>query len=151
MEGEGCFGWNKGKNSPSIVCGQLDVEPLLRLQSVIGGNLYKRKVPAKSLPNAKPLHALQLNGVPAVSVMMTLYSMMSARRKARIEEILAKWKETPVTSGVMVRHLGVCKNGHKFEGDNIIHAKSGKRRCRRCFNDSQNKRTSQNRMTPFTQ
>lgn len=151
MEGEGCFGWNEGNNSPSIICGQLDPEPLLRLQAIIGGNIYQRKVGARALPNAKPIQVLQLNGVPAISVMMTLYSLMSSRRKARIEEILAKWKETPVTSGVLVRHLGRCKNGHKFEGDNIIYAKSGKRRCRRCFNDSQIRRTSQNRMTPFTQ
>jgi hypothetical protein len=151
MEGEGSFGWNKGNNCPTIVCGQVDLEPLLRLQTVIGGNLYKRKVGARALPNAKPLHALQLNGVPAISVMMTLYSMMSSRRKARIEEILAKWKGTPVSSGVLVRNLGVCKNGHKFEGDNIIYAKSGKRRCRRCVNDWQNKRASQNRLQPFTQ
>jgi hypothetical protein len=43
--------------------------------------------------NRKIQYRITLNGKKAIQWMLTLYTLMGQRRKAKIEEVLLKWKE----------------------------------------------------------
>ncbi len=95
IEGEGCFNGVKirgGPSQPRITAPQVDREPLARLQSILGGAIhgpYK-----KSNTNHQSHYVWQAGGWRAIALMMTLYSLVSARRKKRIKEVIADWMST---------------------------------------------------------
>ena len=74
LEGEGCF--RPPPKSACISASQVQLEPLLKLQSICGGSVYlmKRK---KSQLNHQPAWRWNVNGRPAAEWAMTLYSLMS--------------------------------------------------------------------------
>lgn len=110
LEGEGCFSVQKhvakqnGKNPnkkrfhpigtiqylPVITLHMTDEDPVAKAASLL-------KVAAGKAPHTtvkgKAIYQLTACGIHAVGWMMTLYPLMGKRRKARIAEILANWKE----------------------------------------------------------
>lgn len=89
LEGEGCFGRTAG--SQRAGANQVNKEPVQRLLDLFGGSLkqYKKRRYAihKSQPN--PTWDWYVGGSRARGVMMTLYPLMSERRKEQLRAALA--------------------------------------------------------------
>jgi hypothetical protein len=86
LEGEGWFG---GATSPlTITACQKQLEPLERLKRIFGGALYLKR--GKHFDYA--LNDWRVSGPRAAGLMMTLWPLMSPRRRGQIEAALAGWK-----------------------------------------------------------
>jgi hypothetical protein len=133
VEGEGTFG--AGRNSTGtwlhFDISQVELEPLLRLQKCLGGRIYG---PYRKHPQRKPIY--QMSIAPAAGAMMTLWPLMSKKRKDQIASALKKWRNVPVEGSTRK----VCINGHPFDGNSTILSTTKKRPyvmriCRICRND----------------
>lgn len=83
IEGEGSFHKThsqKGSKSEVIEVSQVEKQPLDKLQSIFGGNI--RAHPQKGC------FVWSVCGSRARGIMMTLYSLMSEKRKRQIKEAL---------------------------------------------------------------
>ncbi len=80
-EGEGTFfgHWDKGNCQVSFV--QKNKEPLEKLQRILGGTITKRP---------HEIFALQTYGARARGIAMTLYPMLSEKRKEQIQNMLRR-------------------------------------------------------------
>lgn len=96
LEGEGCFTITKMAPGGSIVIsvGSADLDVIERIKKIMGGpNIIQRR---KANPKAtKPHYQFQVCSRTAVAWMMTLYTLLSVRRRARIMELLKWWKTRP--------------------------------------------------------
>lgn len=96
IEGEGYFGCSKdmrGRNfaSPKITVSQKSLEPLNRLSALFGkAGMYRCK--RSGVTN------WTLYGNRAIGVMMTLWPLMSERRREQIEKAIALWKRNSTHS-----------------------------------------------------
>jgi len=82
LEGEGSFYGNG--NSERVSIQMTDSEPLVRLREYFGGpdvRVVKRK---DRIPARKVCYAWECNGTRARGLMMTLYALLSPRRRAQI-------------------------------------------------------------------
>ena len=96
LEGEGYFGIGDGGRSGATVrVTQVQREPLERLQDLLGGSV-KPRLPK---PPHSPAHVWTLCGKHAVGLMMTIYGMMSPRRKDKIKKVLDCWRVAPGSGG----------------------------------------------------
>lgn len=89
IDGEGCL--TKYSDTPSgiiVQATQNDPELLYRLRSIFGGAVYRHNSDGSC-------HQWVTGGARAVSVMMTIYALMSSRRQARIRELLMIWRSAP--------------------------------------------------------
>lgn len=89
LEGEGSFYTNPKSATFIVSAGQTQEWPLERLVSLVGGRIYRQTVQG---PNRKPCWQWQLSGVSGAGLAMTLYALMSPRRKEQIHARLALWK-----------------------------------------------------------
>ena len=96
IDGEGSFTL-AGKN-PRVSVPQLDDELLLRLKSLFTGWIYKKRDISNKL-SSNGISVWGITGSRAVGVMMTLYPLMSQKRKRQIEKVLLVWKSTPNSTG----------------------------------------------------
>jgi hypothetical protein len=112
-EGEGtccCVGKKHNASSLQITAKQVNPEPLYRLQRVLGGKVtgpYKR--PA-SYRNCQPIYEWIATGVYAAGVMMTLYSLLSMRRRNQLLIALSRWRAAPTAN----KYKSRCINGHEL-------------------------------------
>jgi hypothetical protein len=86
LEGEGYFSWNR--TAISVQASQVQREPLDRLQMLFGGRIngpYSSK-------NQNPYFRWSLCGTRAAEVCMTLFVLMSPKRKEKMASILAEWR-----------------------------------------------------------
>lgn len=90
IEGEGTFNHTNGRSGLHIKVAQNEIDPLERLQKVFGGKIYREHRKYKGKP--RDIWCWAIYSSNAAAVMMTIYSLMSVRRKARIKEILWTWK-----------------------------------------------------------
>ena len=148
LEGEGSFHADSRLRAIVITCGQVNREPLERLQKLIGGSIHVRKPVRKLFANAQPLSALVVSGTMAAAWAMTLYSLMSEKRKEQIRKALELWRDRPADPGTVIRYTGRCQNGHRFEGANIYTGPTGKRRCRECSLTHSRHRRARSKMQP---
>lgn len=118
LEGEGPFVMDPGIR---VSAGQVQREPLDRLVALFGGRI--RPVTGRNL------HAWQVSGKAAAGIMMTLYGLMSPRRKDQIARSLAAWMKKPLANQDKTR----CSRGHDYAGANLLRV-HGRRRCRACHN-----------------
>ena len=82
LEGEGNFrGASKGEGTARVRCSQCNREPMDRLVALFGGSLTHIK---KRTPNRQDVWQWQLSGARARGVMLTLYTLMSTKRKEQI-------------------------------------------------------------------
>jgi hypothetical protein len=71
----------------SIRITQKQQEPLERLHKILGGNLRKRKT---------GYYEWDVASARAAAIMMTVYSLMSPRRKEQIRTALLSWIKRPL-------------------------------------------------------
>jgi len=125
LDGEGCFYMNR--STARVQIAQKDPWPLLKVQQMIGGRFYSVK---GSIPGRR-YHALFLTGRRAIAVMMTVYSLMSPRRQAKIAEIIGTYR------GILTRgkcNLKThCKHGHPLNPETtFLRADGTGRECLAC-------------------
>lgn len=84
LEGEGSFFAQDGR-WPQVSATQVQEEPLSRLAALLGGKVYYR--PSRKA-NWKPTFWWRVSGPRARGVAMTVYGMMSSRRKEQIRSML---------------------------------------------------------------
>jgi hypothetical protein len=128
LDGEGCFSmWGQ---TPNISVAQKEIWPLEKVHKLIGGKFYK----FKNWGTNKEIfyNSLHISGKRAIGLMMTLYSLLSPRRQAKIEEIIAKWKSIP-RRGETNRAKTHCKRGHEFTHENTYLKLKGGRDCKTCL------------------
>lgn len=131
LEGEGSF--QSSRTTPTVVCSQVQREPLERLLRMFGGNIIPLK--HKEGTRGQPYFRWYISGVRAAEVAMTLLVLMSPRRFEQIVKMLDIWKaRKPRTwHNASKTH---CKRGHEFTPENT-YAKGGKyRECRTCSRES---------------
>jgi hypothetical protein len=87
LEGEGSFPGGKECSPSTVSAVQKEAEPLKRLQHMFGGRVFWR--PDGGTYGA---HVWYVNGPTARGLMMTLYSLMSPRRREQISESITKWR-----------------------------------------------------------
>lgn len=133
LEGEGSFLVN-AKSCPSVNCSQVQLEPLEKLRTIIGGTM--RYIDRSGHANYNPKHSnyyrLDLYGSKAAGVMMTLYSLMSPKRQEQIVKALDKWKAANSSPGDHYKYAKECKRGHAFTPENTYLKDGRYRQCRTC-------------------
>jgi len=130
IEGEGSFA-NAG--SPQVMAAQVQRQPLERLLRLFGGSIWQRSTKGFS---TKPIWCWAVSGTRAAQVMMTLYCLMSDRRKDQIAAALDAWKLQ--TRILRTKNSDICLFGHPLVGGNIVRV--GKYiRCRTCRNATRRK------------
>lgn len=123
IEGEGTFAFNCG--SAQVKASQVQLQPLEWLKAHYGGSINIRR-PSSPL-KAQLIGQWTVCGPRAVGLMLTLYAMMSPRRREQIRAVMAKWIARPVA----YRYKSHCAQGHLLAGDNCYW--NGRRRiCRVC-------------------
>lgn len=91
LEGEGCFGFYN--NCPSIQISMTDLDRIRKAKVIL--DINNRNVIRTQLSKSykhKNRYALSVSGDIAIQWMMTIYSLMGDRRKAKIKEIIEQWK-----------------------------------------------------------
>lgn len=114
LEGEGTFRFNAPRN-PLVTASQVQREPLDRLQAAFGGQIYlvhNRQMRAKGWT---PCHRWILTGSAAAGLGLTLYQLMSPRRREQIVKMVSGWRSLKVAH----RYKRACPRGHPYEGDNL--------------------------------
>lgn len=92
LEGEGNFSLHGSmKSSVTITASQVQREPLARLEHYFGGKIQGPYINGKHTPYFR----WYLGGVNAVGLCMTLYVLMSRKRRDEIQKALVGWKQGP--------------------------------------------------------
>lgn len=90
IEGEGTFaGHRKTCRCERITVNQVQKEPLERLASYLGGSILSRQR-HHSQPIGQPYWTWQATGPRARGIMMSIYPLMSPKRKEQIRKALSK-------------------------------------------------------------
>jgi len=114
VEGEGCYRQAKDRRngktvgSLQLAIGMTDRDVIERAAKLIGSPVYKYE----KLPPRKPIYQAVVSGQKAAGWMMTLYSLMGERRRAKIAELIPKWRR-------QTRKREMCRNGHPLSGENL--------------------------------
>lgn len=123
LEGEGAFGCRG--HSVTVQVSQVQKEPLERLQAMFGGTLTRY---TRINPRHSPWYFLQYTGPTARGLMMTLYVLMSPKRKGQIRKALGHWRAV----GRSLKWREHCRRGHLLAGENIYQRSDRRRNCRAC-------------------
>lgn len=127
LEGEGAFLANTGTGfGVGVMASQVQKEPLDRIANLFGGNVYFRP---RTLPSQN-IHTWGVYGFRAIAVAMTMYSMMSPRRKEQIQRMIRIWHERPEHRSLAKK---ACPRGHPYDAENTIRYQPRHRRCRACI------------------
>lgn len=94
IEGEGSFGFYPigGKAfSPRLQVGMSDLDVMERLRLILGirAMIHRRKANQRA---RKAHYCMALSGKRAIGWMLTLYPLMGERRKAKIRDIIFRWR-----------------------------------------------------------
>lgn len=118
LEGEGSFVAHNG--SPTVSALQVQKWPIEKLNIFLKGKVYPQKTKRQTA------WVWRLNVLNSISIMMTLYSIMSPRRKEQINKCIILWKK-------IERNLNspFCKRGHRRTSENTYYS-HGIKRCRIC-------------------
>lgn len=94
LEGEGCFFIAKRHTNARVVLGMTDADIVQRAAAMVGNPaVYTRR---QQNPKHKTQYWWVLHGHRAIGLMFTIYSFMGERRKAKIRECVAVWREKPL-------------------------------------------------------
>jgi hypothetical protein len=132
LEGEGCFA--HGGNTFAVTATQVQREPLERLLRLFGGSIGYQDHHNRHNPAHQNVYIWRLCSHRAAGLCLTLYTLMSPKRKLQIESELKKWlpmrKRRPP-------HAEKCVNGHALSPANVFSVPSRPTavRCRKCHND----------------
>jgi transposase-like protein len=97
LEGEGSFSLLGGID-PRVTAVQVELGPLEKLVALFGGKIYPKK-PAGF--GKKPVNYWNIGGSHAASLMMTLYPLMSTKRKREIHKAISHWRTTGAKFGAL--------------------------------------------------
>lgn len=129
LDGEGSFTIDfrneRSKKYPSIRVnvGMTDEDTIFKLQEITGVGY----ISSSFLPSGKEIYQWQIAKQQDVAALiMTIYPLMSKRRKQRIEELLFIWRS------YLPRRQRPCNKGHDMTGANLRITPDGHRRCREC-------------------
>lgn len=89
LEGEGCFKGGKGTQHVQVL--QVNPDPLQRLVGLFGGHVSLRVRTGKH----HSIHQWEITGSRARGVMLTLYGLLSHRRRVQIRKALLKGDLSP--------------------------------------------------------
>ena len=107
LEGEGCFSW---QNTPKIQVASTDLDVIVRVGYLINPRITVKVKRSKSGYHVKRMYYFQANGIEAAQWMMTIYILMSDRRKNKIRWILSNWKQMNGKWGRMRRFIPEAVN-----------------------------------------
>lgn len=127
IEGEGSFRKSSLRQSVAVSVAQVQREPLERLMANLGGNINGKEA-AKYNRNASYCYTWALGGAAAVGLVMTLYPLMSPKRKAQIRQALDYWRNSLPRS----QYRTHCAHGHEFTENNTRIRIRGTWKCRIC-------------------
>lgn len=120
LEGEGCFyvnvNANRGKTGRAqytrwnITAAQKEREPLERLQRLFGGNIHlvirhAHEYAGREIKETQ-VYRWSLEGGKVIQVEMTLYTLMSTRRREAIKKTIALWRSRPLRGQLPHRPRG---------------------------------------------
>lgn len=137
LEGDGCFGVRSGRVRGVYICVCMnDYDVVCRAANLL-------KPGSRPVLVKKKMYQSTIHGARAIAWMMTLFTAMGARRRAKIVECIGVWKALPGKSSPKVmaqqramvqakRDMTHCAKGHPFSGDNLYIKPNGQRRCRAC-------------------
>ena len=131
LEGEGCFRYSSQGTGGTITvsASQVQKEPLERLIALYGGSIYTKR---EAGLNWQKCSQWTLTGPKAAGLMMTIFSILSPRRKGQVIESLTEWKKHKPQNKFKL----VCPKGHPYNVENtrIYKNPSGitGRYCRQC-------------------
>lgn len=124
LEGEGSFNC-RGK-TVIVTATQVQPEPMYRLQHLFGGKLYRYR---HANPKHQPFLRWHLTHRDARGLMMTIYALMSPKRRQQIQAALAPWRTTKIMSHLRTH----CPKGHEYTATNTYrNPLTGQRQCKAC-------------------
>jgi hypothetical protein len=126
MEGEGSF--SSQRYLVTVQAVQVQRQPLERLQLLFGGVIrtFRRRAVIGEV-----YHRWEVTGRKAAAIAMTLYALMSPRRKQQIAVALEKWKAVKSWKQKIAERTH-CRAGHPLSGENLYQTPRGFRQCRTC-------------------
>ena len=92
IEGEGCIHYSSG-SSPTISVVMSDKDVIDKVSFLFGIKTYGPFSQKREGKKYKPQWKAIVFGARAVGWMMTIYSLMGERRRAKIGEVLSEWKQ----------------------------------------------------------
>jgi len=125
LEGEGCFTY---ENTPIIILNMVDMDTVNKVRNIISPKsiIYKED---KGI-DRKFQYRIRSHASQAIGWMMTLYPLMSIRRKEEIRKAISRWKDN------MQRSVdnSICKHGHSNRILNLdfSYRLNGSKRCKHC-------------------
>ena len=136
LEGEGSFLWSSG-GTPCVSAVQKQSECLDRLRALFGGRVGQWGKPYMTkLGLSSPCFRWQLNSQVAVGLMMTLYGLLSLKRKLQIATALGEWRVRPNAK----KYRRTCPQGHPYDEQNtrLSFRANGSafRQCRLCHTEA---------------
>ena len=96
LEGEGCFQNHPTQVTPRIVLSMSDQDTVEKYAKVVGATA---QIFVRNFANKKSAFVCTISGRLAIGWMMTIYPLMSVRRRGRIKDVVAKWKSRPSRPG----------------------------------------------------
>ena len=150
LEGEGCFHRTKNTDvhgSISVAVSQVQLEPLERLQKLVGkGNIHKY---SQGKINQNDFYRWQVCGKNAQDLMQLVYVLMSPKRQGQIKVCLDWYTTRPKRNYVRFKATH-CRRGHPFtEGNAYIFPDGSRRNCKVCADLSRSKYQEKNRLSAF--
>ncbi len=105
LEGEGCFTLNN--STPRIVLSMIDEDTVEKVSTIMfaKNRIYNYK---NGGFGNNSIYQLVLSSTQAIEWMMTIYPLMSLRRKEQINKVLNLWKITKRATDIR------CRHGHPF-------------------------------------
>lgn len=131
LEGEGSFTWRAHRTCRGggllVSAPQVQREPLDRLARHFGGNVIVQR---QQRGKWQKCYSWNLGGSKGAALMMTIYSLLSPKRRAQARKALDGWKGAPGHSW----HKAVmhCPYGHLYSGTIPIKGGNWKRTQRVC-------------------
>jgi len=119
IEGEGSF---THSGSFGVVASQVQLLAFEKLQRLFGGTITKKGKPPKS--HHRQCYTWYLHGYKAAALAMTLWTLMSPRRREQIERALTKWKKQQLPQSLRTH----CPHGHPLR----LRKDSSRRECPIC-------------------
>lgn len=136
LEGEGYFG---GRNAV-VSCAQVQRWPLEELYRICGGTISGPTQRQSANKKSSPIYLWSASGRSGAGIMMTLFTLMSPKRKEQIKTTLEEWKKRKVQQ----KFRQFCPHGHEYTAENTyIYANgAGKigRHCKTCTDHRQNEK-----------
>ena len=90
LEGEGSFCITKS-NSPTITVQMNDKDVVERAATLLGGRVYGPYRHKRGKQLDTPHYRAQVHGAPAIGWMLTIFSFLGSRRRAKIRDIVNSW------------------------------------------------------------